>query len=119
MSTYSSPMRARLSSKRRKQIFARAAHPVGSRPHIPSRLCRNQELISVAAKILAQNLSEVLLGGPVGRSIVIRQIEVRHAAIESSPNHRPARLEDIDASEVLPQSKRNRTAERSPIAHTV
>jgi hypothetical protein len=33
---------------------------------------------------------------------------MRHAAIESAPNHCPARLENIDASKVLPQSNRNR-----------
>ena len=91
----------------RKQIFARAARAVGARPHIPPRFCRNQKFISVAAEIVPKNLSEVLLGRAVRRPVVIRQIEMRHAAIESAPNHCPACLEDVDASEVLPQSKRN------------
>src|ERR1022692_4069400 len=94
--------------QRCKQILARPAHPIRAWPHIPSRFCRNQELIAVFAQILPQNLPEVLLGGPIRRPIVVRQIEMRYAAIESAPNHCPARLKEIVASEVLPQSKRDR-----------
>jgi hypothetical protein len=62
----------------------------------------------MAMKILAQNLTEILLGRSVGRPIVIRQIEVSHTSIESAANYRPARLEDIGASNVLPQPNGNR-----------
>jgi hypothetical protein len=41
----------------------------------------------MAMKILAQNLTEILLGRSVGRPIVIRQIEVSHTSIESAANY--------------------------------
>jgi hypothetical protein len=61
----------------------------------------------VVAKVLPQYLAEVLLGGSIGRAIVVRQVEMRHASIEGSPDDCPARLEDVDTAEVLPKSKRN------------
>ena len=91
-----------------QHILARAAHPIGPWPHIPSRFRRDHQLISVIAKILAQNLPEVLLGRPIRWPIVVRQVEVRYAPIERSPDRRPAGLESVDAAEVLPQPQRDR-----------
>ena len=79
MSTYSSPMRRKLSSSDASRYLREPPIAVGPGPHIPSGLGGDQQLIAVIAKILAQNLAEVFLGRPVRRPIVVRQVEVRHA----------------------------------------
>src|ERR1700733_2969680 len=89
--------------QRCEQIFSRPAQTVGPGPHVPARLGGDQQFIAVLEKILAQDLAKVLFGGPVGRSIVVRQVEVRYAPIKCPSNYRPAGLENIGASKVLPQ----------------
>jgi hypothetical protein len=46
--------------------------------------------------------AEVLFGRSVRWAIIIRKVEVRHAAIEGSTNNSSSRLEDIRTAKVLP-----------------
>src|SRR5262249_15798655 len=82
------------------------------------RLRRDDQLVAIRRQILLQHDGEVLLRRAIRRPIVIRQVEVRHAAIKSPPHHRPPRLEDIRPAKVLPKPQRNRsqTNPRPPAA---
>ncbi len=94
--------------ERRQQVLARAAKAVGAGPHIPARLGGDQQLVAMAAEVLAQNLAEVLFGRAVGRTVVVGEVEVGDAAIEGATNDGAAGLEDIGSAEVLPQAQRHR-----------
>jgi hypothetical protein len=57
----------------------------------------------MVAKVLSQNLPKIFLGGAIRWPIVVRQVKVGHTPIERTPDYSPASLEDIEATEVLPQ----------------
>ncbi|MNE27621.1 hypothetical protein D3C80_1210380 [compost metagenome] len=54
------------------QVFARAAAlPVRARPHVPTRLARDDQLVAVAAQVLTQQPAEIALGAAIGRAVIV------------------------------------------------
>src|SRR5580658_1716306 len=108
----------------RQHIFARAKIPVWPRPHIPTRLSRNNQLVAIRQKILLENLPERFLRRSVRRPIIICQIKMCDPEIESPPQHGARVLEIIYTAKVVPKSKRHRrklnpASPRAPILHGV
>ena len=92
----------------REQVLAAAEVAVGAGPHVVAGLGRDHELVAEGREVLLQQGAERLLGGAVGRAVVVGEVEVRDAEIERAAHDRAARLERTVASEVLPQAERDR-----------
>ena len=100
-----------------QQVLPGTADPVGSRPHVPARLGRDHQLAPERAEIIAQDATEILLGRAVRRSVVVREIEVRDAAVERAADHGAAGLEHVRAAEIVPEAERDgRQVEAAPAA---
>jgi hypothetical protein len=52
-----------------------------------------------------QDATKILLGRPVGRPIVVGQVEVGDAQVERPPDDGPLDLRRVVATEVLPQAE--------------
>ena len=71
-----------------QQVLARAPLPVRPRPHVVPGLGRDDQLVPVREEVLAEQPPEVDLGRPVGRPVVVREIEVGDAEVEGAPQDR-------------------------------
>ena len=100
--------------ERREHVLARAPLAVGARPHVVPRLGGDDKFVTVGAQVLLEQAAERLLGRSVGRPVVVREIEVRDAAVERAPQHRARRLERLVAAEVLPEPQRDRRQLQAP-----
>src|SRR6185436_268328 len=92
--------------------------------HVVSRLRRDDELVTIGAEVLRVDPAEALLGRPVRRPVVVRQVEVRHATVERAAQHCARALERAVATEVLPEAERDRgqlqpPAPAPPVLHPV
>jgi hypothetical protein len=61
----------------------------------------------VAGQLLAQDAAEVLLGGAVGRAVVVGQVEVGDPQVERAPDDRLLAIDLAIVSEVVPQPERH------------
>ncbi len=67
-----------------QHIFARAAAlPVRPGPHVPAGLGGNDQLVAMGVEIFLEQAAKVGLGASIRRAVVIREIEMRDAQIES------------------------------------
>ena len=94
--------------QRAQQVLARAQVAVGAGPHVPARLGRDHQLVAVAGEVLAEDAAEVGLGRPVGRAVVVGQVEVGDAEVERAPQDVALGLERLVVAEVVPQAERDR-----------
>ena len=92
----------------REQVLAGAVVAVGAGPHVVAGFRRDHELVAVRTEILFHEPAEVLLGRPVRRPVVVREVEVRDAEIERAADDRAARVERAAVTEVLPEPERDR-----------
>ena len=51
---------------------------------------------------------KVVLGRPVGRPVVVREIEMRDTEVEGTAHDRATALERVDPAEVVPEAERDR-----------
>ena len=70
-----------------KQIFAAAKVAVGPRPHIVARLGADQKLIAVSRQFLPQDAAKILLCRAGHGPVIIGQIKMRDAVVESGEAH--------------------------------
>ena len=110
MSTWSRPIRASDWSRLAEQVLARAPVAVRSGPHVVAGLGRDDELVAVRREVLAEDPAEVGLGRAVGRAVVVRQVEVGHAAVEGPAEDGALGLERLVVPEVVPEPERDRRA---------
>jgi hypothetical protein len=64
-----------------------------------------RELIAVGGEVLAEDAPEVDLGRPVGRAVVVGQVEVGDAQVERAAEHVALGLERLVVAEVVPQAQ--------------
>ena len=88
-----------------EQVLARSQVAVGAGPHVPAGLRRNDQLVAQRREVLAEQSPEVRLGAAVGRSVVVGEVEVRHAAIERSANDGSLGIDRAVVAEVLPETE--------------
>ena len=93
--------------ERAEQVLAGSPEAVGARPHVPSRLGRDHELVAVRNEVLGEDPTEVDLGRTVGRSVVVGQVEVGDALVEGTTKDGALRLERLVVPEVVPQPERD------------
>jgi hypothetical protein len=121
--------------ERRQQIFAAAAIAIRPRPHAVTGLAADDEFVAQPAEIFAQNAPDALFGSARRRAVVVGQVEMIDAAIESGKQHLAAVLVEVvfvvdaigrcpNATEVVPAAKRNRrqfqaARATTPICHRV
>ncbi len=90
-----------------EQVLARAEVAIGTGPHVPAGFRRDHQLIAVIPrKSVAEDATEIRLGAPVRRPVVVRKVEVRDAEVERSPEDGALALERSIAAEVVPQPQR-------------
>ena len=105
-----------------QQIFSGAPDPIRPGPHVVAGLTGNHQLVAVAGQVRLQDATEVFLGGAVGRSVVVGQVEMRDAQVEGPAEDRSLGLERAVMAEVLPQSERDGRQEQAaasgpPVRH--
>ena len=86
-----------------QEILPRSEVAVGARPHVPTGFGGDDEFVPVVAKVLTENPPEVGLGAAVRGPVVVGQVEMGDAQVESSPQHSALRLEWSVVTEVLPE----------------
>src|SRR5699024_11099324 len=70
--------------QRRQQVLAGSTLLVWSRPHDPSGLGRDDQLVTVGAEVLGEESAEVLLGASRGWAVVVGQVEVEYPEVEGT-----------------------------------
>src|SRR5690606_36042644 len=65
------------------QIFTASPFPIRSGPHIITRLGGNHQFITMAAEVFPENSSESNLRTPSRRPVIICQVKMCNAQIES------------------------------------
>jgi len=65
------------------------------------------ELIAKRLKVSGQNAAKILFGRAIGRPIIIRQIKVSDALVESVTQNGTTCFIDIFAAKVFPKAKGN------------
>src|SRR6202012_703956 len=101
------PPAARLAHARQQVLARTAALAVRARPHVVARLGGDDQLVAVGPEVLGEDRAEVALRAAVGRPVVVRQVEVGHAAVEGPAQDRALRLERAAVAEVVPQAQRD------------
>ena len=91
----------------REQILAGPPLAVRPGPHVVPGLGRDYELVPERGQILAEQLAEVLLRRAEGRSVVVRQVDMRDTEVERATEDRPLDVERPFVAEVVPQAKRH------------
>ena len=85
----------------RHQVFAGAPFAVGTGPHVIARLGGDEQLVAEGGEGLAHDHPERFLGRPVGRTVVVGEVEVDDAVVEGVMGH----LQDLgeeDAAAAAP-----------------
>src|ERR1700730_5048998 len=90
-----------------EQILPRAPDPVRTWPHVVAGFGGDDELVAASGQVGLQDPAEILLGGPIGRAIVVREVEVGDAKVEGTPDDRPLGLDRPVAAKVLPEPERH------------
>ena len=89
-----------------------------------SRLSSITQFVAVGLPVLLEMHAEITLRFPVGRAVIIGQVEMGDAVVESRPEQALLDLERRDVSEIVPQSQRNggeqnAAAAAAPVGHRV
>ena len=74
-----------------EQVLARSPFSVRPRPHVVTGLRRDHELVAVRREVGGEQPPERLLGRPVRRPVVVREVEVRDPPVECATRDRAAR----------------------------
>ena len=77
--------------------------PVGAGPHVVTGLGRHKQLVAIRLEGFLHDESEGLFGTAIRRAVIVRQIEMRDAMVESIMRHRQRMGQRIDVTEIMPQ----------------
>ena len=77
--------------------------PVGTGPHVVTGLGRHKQFVAIRLEGFLHNESESLFGTAIRRTVIVRQIEMRDAMVESIMRHRQRMRQRIDVTEIMPQ----------------
>jgi hypothetical protein len=103
-----------------QKVLARPPLTVGAGPHVISRLCADHQLVAEGTQVAAHHRVQGLLGGAVGRPVVVCQVEVGDAQIEGVQQGQPTLVQGPLGAEVLPQAQGDRgELEAAPAAAAV
>ena len=101
-----------------QQVFPGAPHsPVRARPHLPSGLGGNDQFLTVPGEVLTEDTAEVELRGTRRRTIVVGQIEVRDAQVESLAQRGAHGGQRSVVTEVVPQPQGQRGQFQARVPH--
>ena len=99
--------RERLVQARQHVLAGAAAPAVWAGPHVVAGLGRDDQLVAVWPQVVLEDPAVVLLGGAVGRPVVVREVVVDDAEIEGASNDRAAVLPRPVVPEVVPEPERH------------
>ena len=86
-----------------QHVLARPEIPVGAWPHIPPRLGRDDQFVSIPGKILAQDTSGVDFSRPERWTVIVREIEVGDSQVEGRVHDLSLRGQRFVVAEVMPE----------------
>ena len=89
----------------RHQVFAGAPFAVGTGPHVIARLGGDEQLVAEGGEGLAHDHPERFLGRPVGRTVVVGEVEVDDTVVEGVMGHLQGVRERVYVAEVVPQAQ--------------
>ena len=89
----------------RQQVLTRAEVTVGPGPHVPARLSGDDEFVAQAGKVFAQETTEVDLRAPVGRSVIVGEVEVGDPPVERATEDRTLHVNGDIVTEVMPETE--------------
>jgi hypothetical protein len=88
-----------------QQVLARPEVAVRTGPHVVTGLGGNDQLVAICRQVHLECAAECLFRRAVGRTVVIRQIEMGDSQVEGAPQHGAAVFQRIDAAEIVPQAE--------------
>ncbi|MNE68979.1 hypothetical protein D3C80_1646720 [compost metagenome] len=94
--------RQALVEAREKRLFRTAAVPVWAGPHFPASFGGDDQLIAVIGEILFQDMAEIHLGAAGRRTIIVGEVEMRDAEIESLEKNGALRFQRRGITEIVP-----------------
>ena len=80
------------------EVLARPTLPIRAWPHIVASLGTNNEFVPVGLEISRHDATEIDLGLSIGRTVIISEVEVGDAAIESATQHGTLRRSGVKIS---------------------
>ena len=89
----------------REDVLARSEIAIRARPHIPTGLARDHELVAQVSKILGEDATGVDLGRTKRRAVVVREVEVSDAQIEGTAHDRALGFKRLVIPEVVPEAE--------------
>ena len=89
------------------EVLTRPTLPIGAGPHIVASLGAYNKFIPIGLEISRHHATEINLGLPIGRTVIISEVEVSDTAIERTTQHGTLRESGVKISKVVPQSQRN------------
>ena len=101
------------------QIFAAAPFTVRTGPHVVTRLGRDNHLVAIASEIRLQNFSEGGFGAAGRRAVIVREIEMGDAEIESATAYGLFGLVRRVVAEIVPEPERNRRQFQAGLAAVI
>ena len=99
-----------------QHVLARTPIAVGSGPHGVAGLGRDDQLVPICSQVQVDDPSEVLLGRTGRWAVVVRQVEVRDAEVESPANDRPLPIQRGLGAEVVPEAERESRQRETAVA---
>ena len=98
------------------QAFARAPIAIGTGPHQMSSLGGYEQLVAMRVERLLHVASEALLGSTIGRAVVVGQVKMADAMIESRVNNFQAKRLIMMFTKVMPKAQRNLRQQHSTLS---
>ena len=98
------------------QIFPAAPVAIRAGPHIISGLGGNDQFVTVGVPVPIHMDAEIALRLAIGRSIVVCQIEMGNAQIETGSQNALLGAEGGNVAEIVPQTQRNCREQQAALA---
>ena len=87
----------------RHERLSRTPVAVRTLPHLISRLRSNEEFVAIRAEVIVHESAQRLLGTTVDGTVIVGEVEMGDAMVESAVGNGAATLIRIYASEVVPE----------------
>ena len=90
-----------------EKIFAGTPIAIRTGPHVPASLGGDNEFIAMSGKVAVEDAAEIFFGGARRRTVIVGEVEVGDAEVESATKHSLDVAEGVDSAEIVPKAKRN------------
>ena len=98
------------------EVLAGAPVAVGPGPHVVAGLRADEELVAVGTEVVIHEAAHRLLGRAVRRAVVVGEVEVCDAVVESVARDVAAALVGVHAAEVVPEAEADLGQEHAAVS---